>query len=337
MPDNFDFDDIVIEMKRQKSKMPKLPLHGRGGWVLAGVLVLIFLITGYYQVEPNETAVVLRFGRFLTTTGPGPHLKAPLGIDRVYKVKTDYQFKQEFGFRTARAGIRTQYASGDYTDESNMLTGDLNIATVTWVVQYRIRDPKAYLFNVRGVVNTLRDASEAAMRAVVGDESFNEVLQLKRQQTELDAKKMLQELLDRYGCGITVKLVQLQDVHPPAPVKDSFDEVNRARQEMDQAINQAYQQYNKVIYRVKGEAQQMVKEAEGRKVERINRARGDADYFLQQLAEYRKAPEVTRQRLFLETMRKILPRLRHVYVVDRNMKGMVPLLDLRGGSQGGGK
>ena len=337
MPDNFDFDDIVIEMKRQKSKMPKLPLRGKGGWVLVGILVLVFLVTGYYQVEPNETAVVLRFGKFLTTAGPGPHLKAPLGIDRVYKVKTDYQFKQEFGFRTKQAGIRTQYVSGDFTDESNMLTGDLNIATVTWVVQYRIRDPKAYLFNVRGVVNTLRDASEAAMRAVVGDESFNEVLQLKRQQTELDAKVMLQKLLDRYGCGITVKLVQLQDVHPPTPVKDSFDEVNRARQEMDQAINQAYQQYNKVIYRVKGEAQQMVKEAEGGKVERINRARGDANYFLLQLAAYRAAPEVTRQRLFLETMRKILPKLRHVYIIDRNMKGMVPLLDLRGQTAGGAK
>lgn len=337
MPDNMDFDDIVIEMKRQKAKIPKLPFKGKGGLILLGILVLIVVGTGYYQVEPNETAVVLRFGKFLTTTNPGPHLKAPFGIDRVYKVKTDYQFKQEFGFRTARAGIRTQYSSGDFTEESNMLTGDLNIATVTWVVQYRIRDPRAYLFNVRGVVGTLRDASEAAMRAVVGDESFNEVLQLKRQETEINAKDMLQKFLDTYGCGITVKLVQLQDVHPPAPVKDSFDEVNRARQEMDQAINQAYQQYNKVIYRVKGEAQQMVKEAEGRKVERINRARGDADYFLQQLAEYRKAPEVTRRRLFLETMRKVLPKLRHVYIVDQNMKGMVPLLDLRGTGTGGGK
>jgi len=337
MPDNLDFDDIVIEMKRQKAKIPKLPIRGRGGWILLAILVLVFLVTGYYQVEPNETAVVLRFGKFLATNGPGPHLKAPFGIDRVYKVKTDYQFKQEFGFRTTRAGIRTQYSSGDFTDESNMLTGDLNIATVTWVVQYRIRDPKAYLFNVRGVVNTLRDASEAAMRAVVGDESFNEVLQLKRQETELNAKDILQKLLDRYGCGITIKLVQLQDVHPPAPVKDSFDEVNRARQEMDQAINQAYQQYNKVIYRVKGEAQQIVKEAEGRKVERINRARGDAQFFLLQLAEYRKAPDVTRRRLFLETMRKILPKLQHVYVIDENMKGMVPLLDLRGGAGGGAK
>ncbi len=337
MPDNMDFDDIVIEMKKQKAKLPKLPLRGRGGIILLGLVLLIVLGTGYYQVEPNETAVVLRFGKFVTTAEPGPHIKAPLGIDRVYKVKTDYQFKQEFGFRTTKAGVRTQYSSGDFTDESNMLTGDLNIATVTWVVQYRIRDAEAYLFNVRGVVNTLRDASEAVMRAVVGDESFNEVLQLKRQETELNAKKMMQELLDRYGCGITIKLVQLQDVHPPTPVKDSFDEVNRARQEMDQAINQAYQEYNKVIYRVKGEAQQMIKEAEGRKVERINEAHGDADYFLQQLVEYRKAPDVTRRRLFLETMRKILPRLQHVYVIDRNMKGMVPLLDLRGTGAGGAK
>ena len=337
MPDNFDFDDIIVEMKKQQSKMPKLPFKGGAGVIVGIVLVVVFLVTGYYQVEPNETGVVLRFGRFVGTAGSGPHLKLPFGIDKVYKVKTDYQFKEEFGFRTARPGVRTTYAEGDFTGESDMLTGDLNIATVTWVVQYRIKDPRAYLFNVRGVVGTIRDVSEASMRAVVGDMSFNEVIKLKRQEIELQVKEKMQELLDKYGCGIAVRLVQLQDVHPPAPVKDSFDEVNRARQEMDQAINQAYQEYNKVIYRVKGEAEQTIKEAEGRKVERINEAKGDAALFLKQLAEYRKAPQVTRQRLFLETMRKVLPRLRQVYVVDDRMQGMVPLLDLRGTGTGGGK
>ncbi len=337
MPDSFE--DIVIEMKKRGGGLPPVP----GGtvrlvWIgLVVIAVLVFLVTGYYQVEPNETGVVLRFGRFVGTAGSGPHLKIPFGVDKVFKVKTDYQFKEEFGFRTERAGVRTQYSTADYTRESDMLTGDLNIATVTWVVQYRISGPKAFLFNVRGVRGTLRDISEATMRAVVGDMSFNEVIKLKRQEIELQVKDRMQELLDRYGCGVTVKLVQLQDVHPPAPVKDSFDEVNRARQEMDQAINQAYQQYNKVIYRVKGEAEQMIKEAEGRKVERINQAKGDAARFLKLLAEYRKAPEVTRRRLFLETMRQVLPKLRQVYVVDEDTRGMVPLLDLRGAAQGGAK
>ncbi len=333
MPDSFY--DIIIEMKSKGRKLPKLPFKGGAGVMIAVVVAIVGMVTAYYQVEPNETAVVLRFGKFLSTEGSGPHLKVPFGIDRVYKVKTDYQFKEEFGFRTTREGIRSQYSSADFTGESDMLTGDLNIATVSWVVQYRISDPKAYLFRVRGVVGTLRDVSEAMMRAVVGDMSFNEVIKLKRQEIELEVKKRMQVLLDQYGCGVTVRLVQLQDVHPPTPVKDSFDEVNRARQEMDQAINQAYQQYNKVIYRVKGEAQQQIKEAEGRKIERINQAKGDVDLFLRQLSEYRKAPQVTRLRLFLETMRKVVPKLRQVYVIDEDTKGMVPLLDLRDAGAGG--
>ncbi len=335
MPDNFD--DIILEMKQHTPKLPKLPFRSVGGIIALVVVVLVLLITGYYQVEPNETAVILRFGKFIGTAGPGPHIKVPFGVDRVFKVRTGYQFKEEFGFRTEEAGIRTRYSKRDFTRESDMLTGDLNIATVTWVVQYRIKDPKDYLFNVRGVEGTLRDVSEATMRAAVGDMSFNEVIKLKRQDIELTVKNRMQKLLDRYGCGLSVRLVQLQDVHPPAPVKDSFDEVNRARQEMDQAVNQAYQQYNKVIYRVKGEALQTIKAAEGEKIERINHAKGDADLFLKQLAEYRRAPRVTRRRLYLETMRAMLPKLRQVYVVDQNMKGMVPLLDLRGTGGGGAK
>jgi len=335
MPDRFE--DIVIEMRRRGGGIPRPPGgFGRFAGIAAAVVAaLVVVATGAYQVQPNETAVVLRFGRSIGTRGPGLHFKIPLGVDRVFKVKTGYQFKEEFGFRTVRAGVRTQYAQGDFSKEADMLTGDLNIASVSWVVQYRIKDPEAYLFNVRGVRGTLRDVAEATMRAAVGDMSFNEVIKVKRQEIELQVERRMQELLDLYGCGVAVKLVQLQDVHPPAPVKDSFDEVNRARQEMDQAINQAYQEYNKVIYRVRGEAEQMVKEAEGQRVERVNRAKGDAARFLKLLAEYRKAPEVTRRRLFLETMRQVLPRLRQVYVVDEDTRGMVPLLDLREAGKGG--
>ena len=333
-----DLDELIEEMQRKRTR-GFLGLPGRSGLyaVAVAVVLVAIVVTGYYQVAPNETGVVLRFGKFLTETHPGPHFKIPFGVDRVYKVRTAYQFKEEFGFRTKKAGIRSQYAKGDFSRESNILTGDLNIAVVTWVVQYRITDPRAYLFNVRNVRGTLRDVSEAAMRTVVGDMSFNEVIKLKRHQIEIAVNKKMQHILDMYGCGVSLFLVQIQDVHPPVPVEDSFDEVNRARQEMDQSINEAYQQYNKVIYRVKGEALQTVKAAEGTKIERINRAKGDAAYFSKLLVEYRRAPEVTRRRLFLETMRRVLPKLRQVYVVDSNMKGMVPLLDLRGTKTGGGK
>jgi membrane protease subunit HflK len=314
----------------QRGVPPKIPVKWIVG-VVAGIAFLILIFTAYYQVEPNETGVVLRFGKMVRTAGSGPHFKIPFGLERVYLVKTDYQFKEEYGFRTERAGVKTQYSGADFTRESDMLTGDQNIASVTWVVQYRIRDAEAYLFHVRDVPGTIRDVAESTMRAVVGDMSFNEVIRLKRQAIELAVNERMQEILDLYGTGIDIKLVQLQDVHPPAPVKDSFDEVNRARQEMDQAINQAYQEYNKVIYRVRGEAEQQIKEAEGTKIERINEAKGDAARFTKLLREYRKAPEVTRQRLFLETMRHTLPRLRSVYIVDDSLKNMMPLLDFRGG------
>jgi modulator of FtsH protease HflK len=323
-------------MEELRSRVPRKLTGGTVMGALAVVVLLIMALTSYYQVEPNETGVLLRFGRFVKTTAPGPHFKIPFGVDKVYRVKTDYQFKEEFGFRTEHAGVRSRYSTADFTKESEMLTGDQNIATVTWVVQYRIHDPRKYLFEVRDVPGTIRDVAEATMRAVVGDQSFNEVIRQKRQEIELAVKQRMQKILDLYQSGVTIKLVQLQDVHPPAPVKDSFDEVNRARQEMDQAINQSYQQYNKVIYRVKGEAQQMVKEAEGSKVERINQALGDAARFNKLLAEYRRAPEVTRRRLYLETMRKVLPRLRQIYVVDDNMKGMMPLMDLRESTAGKG-
>jgi membrane protease subunit HflK len=328
------FKDAVDNLKRGLS--PKGTARAIAGG-LALIVLIVLVATSYYQVEPNERGVVLRFGRYVKSALPGPHLKIAFGVDKVYLVKTDYQFKEEFGFRTDRAGVRSHYSEDDYTKESDMLTGDQNIATVTWVVQYRIRDPRKYLFAVRDVPGTIRDVSEATMRAVVGDESFNEVIRLKRQAIELAVKDRMQKMLDLYNCGVDIKLVQLQDVHPPAPVKDSFDEVNRARQEMDQAINQAYQEYNKVIYRVKGEAEQTVKEAEGTRVERINRAKGDAARFTKLLREYRKAPEVTRRRLFLETMRQVLPRLRQVYVVDESLKNMMPLLDFRSAGTTGKK
>jgi membrane protease subunit HflK len=236
------------------------------------------------------------------------------------------------------AGQRTTYAKEGYGEESLMLTGDLNIADVEWVVQYRIEDPYEFLFAVREVRDTVRDVAEAEMRGVVGDLGFDEVIKEKRHEIEEEVRLRMREILDHYGTGVDVKLVQLQDAHPPAQVKDSFEEVNRALQEKERSINEALQERNKILFRVEGEAKQRIAQAEGAKVERINRAEGDAERFKLLLGEYRKSPEVTRQRLYLEAMQKALPKAQRILVVDEGVEGMLPVLDLSGrlpGSSGG--
>jgi membrane protease subunit HflK len=296
--------------------------------VLLVIVVAITLVMSFYTIDANENGVVLRFGKYLKTTYPGLHVKFPWGIDKVYTVKVDYQYKEEFGFRTLRPGIKTQYASGSYTSESWMLTGDLNIADVKWIVQYRIKDPVAILFKVRDVSGTIRNVSEAATRLVVGDRSFHEVLQTDRRTIADEVRKFMQETLDLYGLGIDVQLVQLKDVHPPEPVRDSFNEVNRAKQEQQTLINEARQQYNKEIYRVQGDADRVVNQAEGYAINRVNQALGDAKLFASVFEQYQKAQDVTRQRLYLETMEEILGKVKSKYIIDKELQNIVPLLNL---------
>lgn len=299
------------------------------GPIILGIFLFLFAISSYYKVEPFEQAVVLRFGKLAGIRDPGPNFRIPL-VDTIYKVPTERQLKEEFGFRTLAAGQRSSYAKEGYSNESLMLTGDLNIADVEWVVQYRIDDPYRFLFHVRQVQETVRQVAEAEMRGAVGDRGFDQVIKSKRSEIEVEVEARMQEILDSYEAGVNIKLVQLQDVHPPNPVKDSFEEVNRALQEKERLINQALQERNKVIFRVEGEAKQRVAVAEGLKVERINRAMGDASRFEAFLAEYRKAPDVTRRRLYLEEMAKILPRSERVLIVDEDVEGMLPILDLSG-------
>jgi len=302
------------------------------GFLAAAVLLfgIITVVMSFYTVDANENGVILRLGKYYTTTQPGLHMKIPWGIDRLFLVRVDYQWKEEFGFRTSRPGIKSVYEKGRFTDESWMLTGDLNIADVQWIVQYKINDPVAYLFNVRDQSGTIRDLAEASMRYVVGDRSFREVLQSDRVRVAEESKKFLQTTLDEYKMGISIQLVQLITVQPPDPVFDSFNEVNRAKQEQETAINEASQVYNKEIYRVQGEAERMIQEARGYAVDRINRAQGDAQLFNAVFAEYQKAREVTRQRLYLETMQHILPGVDKKYIVDEDLKGLIPLLNLGG-------
>ncbi|HUG54971.1 MAG TPA: FtsH protease activity modulator HflK [Vicinamibacteria bacterium] len=310
-------------------QMPDLP-PGAARVLPVAAVVLLLAFTGYYQIEPDEVGVVTRFGAYARTTDPGPHLKIPL-MESVTKVPVQRQLKMEFGFRTALAGGgRTEYAAAgpEIKAEAVMLTGDLNVAVVEWIVQYRIRDARAFLFHVRDVPATFRNMSEAAMRQVVGDHSVDEVLTIGREAIALQAKEELQRLCNLYGIGIEIQQLVLQDVNPPDPVKPAFNEVNQAIQEKERAINDAWAEYNKVVPRAKGEAEQAVRAAEGYAVERVNNAEGDAHRFEALYEEYRKAPAVTRRRIYLETMAELIPKAGRKLVLDENARGILPLLQL---------
>ena len=289
--------------------------------------IVVFLLLGsIYTVDANENAVVLRLGKYSSTKGPGLHLKIPF-LDVVEKVKVDYQYKQEFGFRTLRPGVKTQYSTRGYEGESWMLTGDLKIAEVKWVVQYKIKDAKDYLFNVKNVENTIFDVSEAAVRLMIGDRSFIEVLQAEREAVAIEARKYMQDLLDSYKCGVSIQLVQLQGVVPPEPVADSFNEVNRAKQEQETLINEAKQAYNQKIFLVEGQAEKIITEANGYAIERTNQAEGDVALFESILLEYNKAPQITKDRLYLETMEYVLSNNKNKIIVDKDIENLVPFLN----------
>ena len=323
-----DFPKNVVNLSGDP-KLPKIPVAGIR-IVLLLVIVGVVLVGSAYQVDPEEVGVVLRFGKYNRTTGPGLHLKMPLGVESVLKVPVQRQLKQEFGFRTERPGVRSQFTRSGLQGESLMLTGDLNTAVVEWVVQYRVSDPKEFLFKVRRVEETLSDMSEAVMRQIVGDRTVDEVLTVGRQEVADLAELRLQELCEQYETGIKIEQVVLQNVNPPDPVRPSFNEVNQAEQEKETKINQAQSAYNKVIFRAQGEAQQTISNAEGYALDRVNRAQGQATRFDAVYREYRKAPEVTRKRIYLETMNEVLPKMGRKLVLDESLEGVVPLLDFKG-------
>ena len=321
------------------------------GIVLLVVVILVGLFTTLYQVAPDEVGVVRRFGRYIRTEQPGLRTKLPFGIETATMVRVRYIFKEEFGFRTKEAGVKTTYieapefmkrlsrsnisyqrkagfAADPFLAETLMLTGDLNCAEVEWIIQYQIDDPEAFVFNVRDVRGTIRNMSEAVMRQLVGDISVDEILTWGKVAIQERAKQNLQGVLDEFNIGIKIRNLVLQDVNPPREVKDSFDEVNRARQDKDRFRNQAWQKYNEVIPSAKGEAVKLVKSAEGYKSERINRAKGDASRFTQTWEAYRLAKDVTRRRLYLETMAEVLPSVQTKVVIDEDQKGVLPFLDI---------
>jgi membrane protease subunit HflK len=329
-----DWGQGPIDIGGGEIRMPRFPRFdpSRLRVIAIGVIVVLLLFTGYYQVEPDEVAVVQRFGAYVRTTEPGPHFKIPFGVETVTKVPVQRQLKMEFGFRTLRPGVRSEFApdSPETLGEAVMLTGDLNVAVVEWIVQFRIRDPRRYLFHVRDVPETFRYMSEASMRLVVGDHSVDEVLTIGREEVALQAKEELQRLCELYEIGIEVQQLVLQDVNPPDPVKPAFNEVNQAIQEKERAINDAWAEYNKAVPKAKGEAEQAVRAAEGYALERVNNAEGDAKRFDALYEEYRKAPSVTRKRIYLETMTRLMPKLGRKLVLDDKAKSVLPLLQLEG-------
>ena len=290
------------------------------------LVIAIIVLSGFYVVQAENVGVILRFGKYTKTTEPGLHLKIPV-IDKVYQVAVERQLKEEFGFRTLKAGVTSQY-SRNFDHESVMLTGDLNVVGVEWIIQYRVEDPYRFLFKVRNSKQTLRDMSEATMREVVGDRTLNEVLTVGRQEISQTVETKLQEMCEQYENGIRIKQVVLQNVNPPDAVKASFNEVNQAQQDKEKLINQARSEYNKIIPKAKGEALQTIQKAEGYASERINGAKGDVARFVAVLKEYEKAPEITRQRIYLETMSKVLPLMEKKFIIDETGSGVLPLLNL---------
>jgi membrane protease subunit HflK len=301
--------------------------------VLAGALLLIgalVLFSAVFTIQPEEVGIVLRFGKYIRTAEPGLNFKLPAPMEQVLKVPVQRQLKQEFGFQTVEAGVKTRYSDRKFDAESLMLTGDLNVVVVEWIAQYRVADPYKYLFRVRNVTKTFRDMNEAVMRAVVGDRSVDEVITIGRLEIENQAKVMLQELCNQYETGIQVEQIVLRSVDPPDPVKPSFNEVNQAEQERERAINEARGEYNRVIPKARGEADQLIEQAEGYAIDRVNRAKGDASLFDDVYAAYRRAPEVTRRRIFLETMETIYPAMERKILLDNGLQGVLPLLQLDG-------
>jgi len=322
-----DLGDLVRQGQDRLGQM--LPGGGSRGIIVLALLLLAGLgaWTAYYTVPSDSVAVVQRFGKYLKDVPPGLHFKLPLGIDAATIVPVKRQLKQEFGFSTPGASDPYQ-SPRDGKRETEMVTGDLNAALVEWVVQYRISDPVKFLFEVREPSETLRYVSESVMREVVGDRTVDEVITIGRQEIETEALAKMQALSTKYAMGISIDQVQLKNINPPLPVQESFNEVNQAQQEKEKLINEARRDYNKVIPLAEGEKDQRIREADGYRLKRVNEAEGDVARFSALLAEYRKAPVVTRRRIYIETLQDVMPGIRSKIIIDEQARSILPLLNL---------
>ena len=329
---NFRIPDTPEELFRQGGQR----ITNLGKWLPTLVIIFIisfFTMTSFYSVDQGEVGIIRRFGKYFATTYPGLHWKLPFNIDKLDKVKVERVFKEEFGFRTTEPGINTKYSTKSFDEESLILTGDFNVLDVSWIVHFKIKDPVQLLFNVRNPRETVRDLAEAAMRQVIGDYSVNEVITLRKSEINLEVIEILQAGLDKYQSGIQIDKIELQEVLPPAAVKASFNEVNEAEQEREKVINESWEAYNKVIPKARGQAEKTIREAEGYALARVNRARGDAVQFLEIWDAYKNDKDVTKRRLYLETIEEVIPKAGKVYVIEPKANGILPLLNLSGGGK----
>jgi membrane protease subunit HflK len=300
--------------------------------ILAGVALIVLMGTSVYIVDQTEEAVVTRFGRYRTTAGPGLQFKLPFGIDRHYLVNVKNVQTEQFGFRTLQGGISATYASD--TRESTMLTGDLNIVDVEWIIQYRVADPVAWTFNVMEREKTIRDVSRSAINSLVGDRAIMDIMGPERSAIEIEGINIMNETFRSFGLGIDVIAVKLQNIDPPPGVQEAFDDVNKAEQDMNRLINEGLQAYNAEIPKAKGEAERLIQVAQGYATERLNRAQGDIARFNSVYEEYRKAPEITRRRLYYEMVEEVFKDDRETVIIDRTFDNFLPFNDL-GAPRGG--
>lgn len=314
----------------EEPRKPINPLSGIGK-ILAIILIVILgqaILSSIYKITPGEVGVILRLGKYNKTTEPGLHLKVPY-IDHLFKVDVESIRKEEFGFRVQSAGQRSTFSNRDYGMESLMLTADKNVINVAWIVQYRVNNPRDFLFQVRNVRQAVRDLSETVTRRIVGNMDFDYVLS-NRDLLAVSVKNELQTELNGIRAGIGIGTVQFQDINPPDKVKPAFNEVNEADQDMKRLVNEAEETYNRVIPKARGNAKQIIEEAYGYATQRVNDAKGETTRFLDILKEYKDAPDVTSKRMYLETMQKIMPKVQSVYVLDKNQQAPIPLLNLSG-------
>lgn len=328
-------------IRRWKDGFNLSSFHKSPIWLLVLVVIVALLgFNSYYSVQPEETAVVQRFGKFSATAGPGPHFKIPFGVDTVRKVVTGRVLQREYGYRTVTPGVRSRFVEKGYEVESVMLSGDLNVVNLQWTIQYKIKDPVDFLFQVDDVEGTLDDISESVMRRIVGNRYSDDVLTVGRASIAEMARSEIQQIMDSYKTGLQIIAVQLQNANPPDPVKAAFNEVNEAQQEKERMINEAQQAYNQKIPKAQGEARQTVNQAEGYALDKINRSQGDVQRFLDILTEYEKARAVTEKRMYIEALGDFLNRVDRLIVVDENQRNILPLLDLnklQGPTEAGGK
>lgn len=325
MDTNENGGENVIRPKKKRSLTPAFAIL-----ILVAVFAVIIVSTSFFVVDETEQAVITRLGKYYSTVGAGLHFKLPFGIDKSYNVPGQKAVQTEqFGFRTLKAGTQNQYNNG-ITSESTMLTGDLNIVDVEWIIQYYIVDPSAWLFNVKERTQTIRDISQSVVNTLVGDRAILAVMSAERTNIEEAALVTMNQNFDALGLGIRVESVKLQNIVPPTGVQDAFEDVNKASQDMERYINEGKEAYNREIPLAQGQADQQIKVAEGYAVERVNKAKGDVARFVSVYEEYKKAPAITRERLYLETMEELFKSKTNQTLIDSELENILPVKTLTG-------